>query len=77
MRKAITTNTSQAQRKATSQIPQESNTSRKWVRLENHIATPVMRCEQPESMTHMFSKAPYIIYIEREGVDGSKLGLVR
>jgi hypothetical protein len=28
MRKAITTNTSQAHRKATSQIPQESNTQK-------------------------------------------------
>jgi hypothetical protein len=31
--------------------------------LENHIATPVMRCEQPESMNHVFSKPPLITYI--------------
>jgi hypothetical protein len=45
--------------------------------LENHIVTPVMRCEQPEFMRHMFSKPPSITYIGREGVDGSMPGLVR
>jgi hypothetical protein len=45
-----------------------------WVRLENHIATPVMRYEQPESMSHVFSKPLSITYIGREGVDGSVLG---
>jgi hypothetical protein len=49
----------------------------KWVRLENHIATLVMRCEQPEFMNHVFSKLSSITYIGREGVDGSMLGLVR
>ena len=28
------------------------------VRLENHLSFPVMWCEQPESMIHLFSKAP-------------------
>jgi hypothetical protein len=31
--------------------------------LENHIATPVMRYEHPESMSHVFSKTPSITYI--------------
>jgi hypothetical protein len=46
----------------------------KWVRLENHIVTPVMRHEQLESMSHMFSNPLSITYIGREGVDGSVLG---
>jgi hypothetical protein len=37
----------------------------------------IMRCEQPESMSHVFSKPPSITYIGREVVDGSVLGLVR
>jgi hypothetical protein len=41
------------------------------------MATPVMRREQPESISHMFSKPPPITYIGREGVDGSMLELVR
>jgi hypothetical protein len=36
-----------------------------------------MRYEQPESMSHVFSKPPSITYIGQEGVDGSMLGLVR
>jgi hypothetical protein len=31
--------------------------------LENRIATLVMRYEQPESMSHVFSKPPSITYI--------------
>jgi hypothetical protein len=38
--------------------------------------TPVMRYEQPESMSHMFSKPPSITYIGQEGVNDSMLGLV-
>jgi hypothetical protein len=44
------------------------------VNLANHIVTPVLRHEQPESMSHMFLKPPSITYIGREGVDGSVLG---
>jgi hypothetical protein len=33
--------------------------------------------EQPESMSHVFSRLPSITYIGREKVDGSVLGLVR
>jgi hypothetical protein len=47
------------------------------VRLENHLASPVMCQEQPESINHMFSNPPSFIYIEQEKVDGSVLGLVR
>jgi hypothetical protein len=36
-----------------------------------------MRCEEPKSMSHVFSKPPSITYIGREGIDGSILGLVR
>jgi hypothetical protein len=35
----------------------------KWVRLENHIETPVMRYEQLESMSHVFFKPPSIAYM--------------
>jgi hypothetical protein len=45
--------------------------------LENHLASPVMCQEQPESINHMFSNLPSFIYIEREKVDGSVLGLVK
>jgi hypothetical protein len=47
------------------------------VRLENHFLSPVMCPEQPNSMSHMFSKPPSITYIGREEVDGSVVGLVR
>jgi hypothetical protein len=77
MRKAMTINTRQAYRKATSQIPQESNTQKQVGEVGEPYATPVMRCEQLESMNHMFSKSQSITYIGREGVDGSMLGLVR
>jgi hypothetical protein len=77
MRKAMTTNTSQAHRKATSQNPQESNTRKQVGEVGEPLATPVMRCEQPEYMSHVFCKPPSITYIGREGVDGSMLGLVR
>jgi hypothetical protein len=77
MRKATIANTSQAHRKATSQIPQESTHKSKWVMLENHIVILVMRYEQLKSMNHKFSKTPSITYIGQEGVDGSVLGLVR
>jgi hypothetical protein len=33
------------------------------VRLENHIVTLVMRHEQPESISHVFSKCSSITYI--------------
>jgi hypothetical protein len=46
----------------------------KWVRLENHIETPVMRYEQLESMSHVFFKPPSIAYMGREEVKGSVLG---
>jgi hypothetical protein len=49
----------------------------KWMRLVNHIATLVMRHKQLESMSHVFSKPPFITYIGRENIDGSVLGLVR
>jgi hypothetical protein len=74
MRKSMTINTRQAHRKATSKSHKNQTHENKWVRLENHIATPVMRCEQPKSMSHMFSKPPSIINIGQEGVDGSVLG---
>jgi hypothetical protein len=73
----MTTNISQAHIKATCQIPQEPDTRKRVVRLENHIATPVMRCEQPESINRVFFKPLSITYIGREEVDGSMLGLVR
>jgi hypothetical protein len=74
MRKAMTINTSQAHRKATSQNPQESNTRRQVGEVGEPLVTPVMRHEQLKSMSHMFSKPPSITYIGREGVDGSLLG---
>jgi hypothetical protein len=74
MRKAMTINTSQAYRKATSQNPQESNTRRQVGEVGEPLVTPVMRYEQLESMSHMFSMPPSITYIGREGVDGSLLG---
>jgi hypothetical protein len=47
------------------------------VKLENHFLFPVICREQPESMSHVYSKPPSITYIGREEVDGSVLGLVR
>jgi hypothetical protein len=47
------------------------------VRLENHLATPVMCREQSKSINQMFSNPPSNTYIGREEVDGSVLGLVR
>jgi hypothetical protein len=47
------------------------------VRLESHFLFSVMYREQPESMSHVSFKHPSITYTEREGVDGSVLGLVR
>jgi hypothetical protein len=73
MRKTMTINTRQAHRKATCQIPQESNTQKQVVRLENHIVTLVMRHEQPESISHVFSKPPSNTYMGPEEVEGSVL----
>jgi hypothetical protein len=36
-----------------------------------------MCLEQPESMSHVFSRPLFITYIGQEDVDGSVLGLVR
>jgi hypothetical protein len=47
------------------------------VRLENHFLFPVMCQEQLEYVSHVSYKAPAIIYIGREKVDVSVLGLVR
>jgi hypothetical protein len=47
------------------------------VMLENHFLFLIMCLEQPESMSHMFSRPPFITYRGREEVDGSVLGLVR
>jgi hypothetical protein len=77
MRKAMTTNTSQAHRKATSQNPQESNTRKQLGEVREPYNDSIMRHEQSESMTHVFSKPPSITYIGREGVDGFVLGLVK
>jgi hypothetical protein len=75
MRKSYDHQMSQPLRKATNQIPTTTkHTKSKRVRLENHLATPVMCREQPESIHHMFSNPPSFIYIEREKVDGSVLG---
>jgi hypothetical protein len=69
---------SQTLRKATNQIPTRvKHTKSMRVRLENHLATPVMNREQPESINHMFSNPPSNTYIGQEEVDGSVLGLVR
>jgi hypothetical protein len=46
------------------------------IRLENYFLSPVMCREQPESMSHMFSKPLSITYIGQEKVNGSVLGLV-
>jgi hypothetical protein len=68
----------QALRKATKQIPTRIKyTKSMGVRLENHLATPVMCREQPESINHMFSNPLSNTYIGREEVDNSVLGLVR
>jgi hypothetical protein len=69
---------SQALRKVTKQIPTRiKHIKSKGLRLENHLATPVICREQPESINHMFSNPPSNTYIGREEVDGSVLGLVR
>jgi hypothetical protein len=69
---------SQTPRKATNQIPiRIKQTKSMGVRLENHLATPVMCREQPESINHMLSNPPSNTYIGREVVDGLVLGLVR
>jgi hypothetical protein len=47
------------------------------VRLENHFLFPVMCREQPESMSHVSFRPPFITYIGRERVDGLVLGLMR
>jgi hypothetical protein len=47
------------------------------VRLENYFLFLFMCHEQPESMSHVFSRPPSITYIRQEEVDGSVLGLVR
>jgi hypothetical protein len=47
------------------------------VRLENHFLFPIMCLEQPESMSHLFSRPPSITYIGQEEVGGLVLGLVR
>jgi hypothetical protein len=47
------------------------------LRLENHLLFLIMCLEQPESMSHVFSRPPFITYIGQEDVDGSVLGLVR
>jgi hypothetical protein len=69
---------SQALRKVTNQIlTRIKHMKIMEMRLENHIATPVMCQEQSESINHMFSKPPSNIYIGREKADDSVLGLVR
>jgi hypothetical protein len=69
---------SQTLRKTTNQIPTRIKHMKSMgVRLENHLAIPVMCQEQPESINHMFSRPPSITYIGQENVDDSTLGLVR
>jgi hypothetical protein len=68
----------QVLRKITKQIPTRiKHTKSMGVTLENHLATPVMCREQPESINHIFSNPPSNTYIGREDVDGSVLVLVR
>ena len=38
------------------------------VRLENHLSFPVIWCEQPESMIHLFSKPPTYTSVVRQRV---------
>jgi hypothetical protein len=69
---------SQALGKVTKQIPTKiKHTKSMGVRLENHLVTPIICQEQPESINHMFSNPPSNTYIGWEEVDGSMLGLVR
>jgi hypothetical protein len=69
---------SQALRKVTNQIPTRIKHMKSiGVRLENHLATPVMCREQLEFINHMFSNPLSNTYIGREEVDGLVLGLVR
>jgi hypothetical protein len=69
---------SQALRKVTKQISTRiKHTKSMEVRLENHLATPIMSQEQPDSINHMFSNPPSNTYIGREEVGGLMLGLVR
>jgi hypothetical protein len=69
---------SQALRKVKKQIPTRIKHMKSMgVRLEDHLATPVMCWEQPESINHMFSNPPSNTYIGWEEIDGSVLGLVR
>jgi hypothetical protein len=49
----------------------------KGVRLENHFLFLIMYFEQPESMSHVFSRPLSITYIGWEKVDDSVIGLVR
>jgi hypothetical protein len=91
MRKAMTINTRQAHRRATSQISQESTRqahrkSTSQIPQESNPRKQVGEVgesysdsghKQLESMSHMFSTPPSITYIGREGVNGSVLGLVR
>jgi hypothetical protein len=63
MRKAMTTNTSQAHRKATSQITQESNTQKQVGEVGEPYSDSNYVSEQLESMSHVFSNPPSITYI--------------
>jgi hypothetical protein len=68
---------SQTPRKATNQIPTRIKHMKSMgVRLEDHLATPVMCREQPESINRMFSNPLSNTYIGQEEVDGSVIGLV-
>jgi hypothetical protein len=58
MRKATTTTYVKHTEKLQAKSHKNQTHKSKWVRLENYIATLVMRHEQPESMSHMFSNPP-------------------
>jgi hypothetical protein len=74
IRKAMTTTQVKHTEKPQAKSHKNQTHESKWVRLENQIATPVMRHEQPESMSHMFSNPPSNTYMGWEEVNGSVLG---